>query len=313
LLMKPNAIRGPFSGVYLPLPDKPLGVFHDIHLDGKMAYDPKLRVIDRNSGRPTGWKYNQGYLMRWVYPNMEISFGEAKIKELFDQFWKQIAAIKDDLSEAKKRDAKLTHIAWLYHSLENFHVFIDGNGRTNILVLDTLLSWVGLHPILFYNAMESALSSVDDMREKILEGYRRWEEAMDNIEKGEKPANGHHSSWTLEKIKVKNKECKAAIDALWGKAPPADDGSGSQATVPDTQGGCFCIDSSTCDTNEAFANEKWCFVNSDCTWKWDFCAPGRQKQDAGSSAATKPAQARSGSTGSSFQIDVPDTGQLFTK
>jgi len=282
LLSKRNGYRGPNSGVYLPLPDKPLGVFHDIHEYGKMTYNPQLRRIDRNSGAPTKWKYNQGYLMRWVYPNMEFAFGKAKVEELFNQFWVEIGKIDSnkELSEGDQRDAKLTAVVWLYHSLENFHCFIDGNGRTNILVLDTLLSWVGLHPVSFYNSMESALASVDEMREKILEGYLKWEEAMRNIQDNK----DFKSGWTLDAINIKNKECKVAIDALWGRGPAPDDGAGMPSMIPDTQGGCMCIDAKTCDSNEMFQNTQWCYTNSHCTWKWDFCAPGRRGASSSSSS-----------------------------
>lgn len=66
-----------------------------------------------------------------------------------------------------QREQALQAVVLLYHSLENFHCFVDGNGRTNILVLQSLLSFVGLHPVSFYNSMESALCSVEEMREKV--------------------------------------------------------------------------------------------------------------------------------------------------
>ena len=45
-LGKRNGFRLENSGIYLPLPDKPLGVFHDIHLNGELNYDPKLRRVE---------------------------------------------------------------------------------------------------------------------------------------------------------------------------------------------------------------------------------------------------------------------------
>lgn len=45
-LGKRNGYRTERSGVYLPVPDKPLGVFHDIHINGTMNYDPKLRKME---------------------------------------------------------------------------------------------------------------------------------------------------------------------------------------------------------------------------------------------------------------------------
>lgn len=57
-LEKRNGFRRETSGVYLPLPDKPLGVFHDIQLNGKINYDVNLRKIDnspaQNKNGPVG-------------------------------------------------------------------------------------------------------------------------------------------------------------------------------------------------------------------------------------------------------------------
>jgi len=271
LLSKRNGYRGPQSGVYLPLPDKPLGVFHDIHEKGQMMYDPKLRMIDRNGAQTAKWKYNEHYLMRWVYPNLEIKFAQDMVASLFKQFWDELAAISPQTPEGEQRETKLFLVVKLYHALENFHSFIDGNGRTNILVLDTLLSWVGLHPVLFYNSMESALASVAEMREKVLEGYYMWEQAILNIELKAQYVSG----WTLEAIKKKNKECKASMDALFGRGPPPEDLAGVPAFVADTEGGCLCLDAQSCEQNRKFNDKQWCYTTPECTWKWDFCAPGR--------------------------------------
>jgi len=265
-LGKKNGLRGSNSWIYLPMPDKPLGVFHDVHLNGKKTYSPALRKVDKNGERTPGWKYNHGFQMRWVYPNIDVKYTKGNITELFNQFWSEMDKIKTT-DENEARNAKLTAVIWLYHSLENLHPYVDGNGRTDILVLDTLLCHIGMHPVAFYNSMESALSSVDEMKEKVLEGMSMWEKTILNIEEKKKPATG----WTLPAIKEKNKECKQAIAKLWGKKPADGD------FIPDTEGGCMCKNVAQCDSTKPYDGGKWCYTTADCTWKWDFCAPGRQK------------------------------------
>ena len=78
---------------------------------------------------------------------------KAKVQSLFDGFWQAVGDI-----DSKSPDERLTAVVKLYHSLENLHPFNDGNGRTDLIVLNTLLCELGLHPVSVYNAMESALA-----------------------------------------------------------------------------------------------------------------------------------------------------------
>jgi len=267
MLGKRNGFRGPDSWIYLPMPDKPLGVYHDIHNYGRMSYDPRLRVVDKMTNT-WGLMYNSGFQFRWVYPNIPWWFGPAKVKELFNKFWYEIAQIKQSDPIARQRDQALTSIVHLYHSLENFHCFVDGNGRTNMLVLQALLSFVGLHPVSFYNSMESALCSVEEMREKVLEGYFKWEDAYLHGRTG----------WTLPEMEKKRAECTRAIRQLDGKEKKNNFGA-VEGQKPDTQGGCMCQDVGQCESNPLFNGKKWCYADGYCTWKWDYCAGGRRQTD----------------------------------
>jgi len=267
LLNKRNGIRGPDSWIYLPMPDKPLGVFHDIHNYGKMNYDPRLRVVDKMSNT-WGLTWNGGFQYRWVYPNIPWHFGPQKVRELFDKFWYELAQIDQKQPVGVQRDKALNAIVHLYHSLENFHVFVDGNGRTNMLVLQTLLSFVGLHPVSFYNSMESALCSVEEMKEKVIEGYFRWEETYHTGRTG----------WTMQQMDKKAGECKRAIAQIQGRETKDNFGA-VPGQKPDTMGGCMCENVSQCENNPRFNGRQWCFTDNFCTWKWDYCAGGRRQKD----------------------------------
>jgi len=265
-LKKDNGFRSADSYIYLPMPDKPLGIFHNVHYKGKLNYDQKLRVVGRLSEFPIkGWKHNRGYQWRWKYPNLDEKYGRQKVQEILDYFWDAIEKIPADKNEGQKRAAKLTAVTWLYHALENFHPFIDGNGRSNILMLNGLLSWAGLHPVSFYNSMESALAAWEEEREVVLEGYLHWEESFKT----------GATAWTEEEIERKGKECQVAVDKLTKKRAPA---ARKAEFVPDTLGGCMCKDQGSCGSNEKFADHEWCYTDSNCMWGWDYCAAGRSSR-----------------------------------
>jgi len=265
-LKKDNGFRSADSWIYLPMPDKPLGIFHNVHYKGKLNFDQKLRIVGRLSEYPIkGWKHNRGYQWRWKYPNLEEKYGRQKVQEILDYFWDAIEKIPASKNEGQKRAAKLTAITWLYHALENFHPFIDGNGRSNILMLNGLLSWAGLHPVSFYNSMESALAAWDEEREIVLEGYLHWEESYKT----------GATAWTEEEIDRKGKECQVALDKLLKKRSPA---QRKAEFIPDTLGGCLCKDAGSCTSNERFADKEWCYTDNNCLWGWDYCAAGRSSR-----------------------------------
>jgi hypothetical protein len=263
MLKKHNGFRGANSWIYLPLPDKPMAIFHNIHYKGKLNFDKKLRVVSKLSEYPIkGWAHNRGYQLRWRYPNLEEKYAREKVQEIFNYFWDAVDKIPADKSEAQKRAAKLTAITWLYHALENFHCFVDGNGRTNVLVLQALLCWAGLHPVSFYNSMESALAAWEEEREVVLEGYFKWEESYLTGKTG----------WSQEEIDRKAHECKVAVDKV---LKPRSKKDRKKEFIADTLGGCMCKNADKCETNEKFANKKWCYTDNNCLWGWDYCAEGR--------------------------------------
>lgn len=261
-LKKDNNFRGSESWIYLPLPDKPMGVFHDVHMDGKLNYKKHQRTLEKNGKKPNGWKYNDGYLMRWLYPNWSRARVRGEVSAYLDEFFRTVGP--NPAADKSARSKNLDAVVKIYHKLENLHPFIDGTGRTDMLMLQLLLSYVGLHPVNFYNSMESALCSVEEQRQKVLEGFFRWEETLQNLENGKQPA----TAWNLDNINKKNEECKAAIEALEGTRE-------TNEFVPDTIGGCMCVDAKECDNSHKCATS-----SSSCTWRWDYCAKGRSSRKA---------------------------------
>jgi len=165
-------------------------------------------------------------------------------------------------AEGAKRAAKFDAVAALYHNLENLHPFVDGVGRTDVLILQMALSFIGMHPSSFYNAMESALCSKEQERQKLLEGIFRWEESLANQEKGVNPV----TSWTLENIELKGQECQIAIAKLYAKPAPSASGLDVKqlAFVPDTIGKAGVVVPKPWDSTHSFpvsATRRWLHVS----------------------------------------------------
>jgi len=265
-LNKRNGYRGPNSWVYLPMPDRPLGVYKNIHRNGKINFDPNLRKMLKNSEfHISSWKYNGRFQYRWQYPNLEIDYEKQIVRGLFDKFWDMVNSIPSSAAIADSRNLKLNAIVWLFHSLENFHCFIDGNGRTNLMLMQGLLSWAGLHPISYYNSMESALACVEDERLIVLEAMAHWEESY--LTKA--------TAWPRSEIDRKGRECDVATRYLLEPA-----GAGEKRPwQPDTNGGCLCVSVNSCHTNPLYNGRPWCNTDENCFWKWDYCVGGRSRTD----------------------------------
>jgi len=131
--------------------------------------------------------------------------------------------------------------------------------------MNALLAWAGLHPVSFYNSMESALAAWEEEREVVLEGYLKWEESF---------LTGK-TAWSTQEIDRKKAECQVAVDKL---TKPRTAAQRKAEFMPDTLGGCMCQDANSCESNSKFAGDKWCHTNSDCLWGWDYCAEGRSSK-----------------------------------
>jgi len=246
-----------------------LAVFHGIHNKGVKVYHPDLASVEPAGNAPSNRTYNQGYSLRWHYTSLGVEGVREHTAELFKQFWSEMHAVNPEVAVSEKRTQRYKAVVKLYHSLENFHPFTDGNGRVNVLLLDMLLCYIGLHPISFYNSFESAFATSEEMYEKVAEGLFKWEEAYNNLLAGKTNITG----WTRDAIRRKNVECLIAVNAVLGK--PLPEFIATRPFVPDTMSGCMCEDSKSCETNPKRNGQQWCDADHNCTWQWDVCAPGR--------------------------------------
>lgn len=183
--------------------------------------------------------------------------GREIVANYFKEAWDALEA-----TDEFDYDKRLNIVVKLYHNLENFHCFLDGNGRTNYVVLQAMLVEIGLHPVSLYNLMESALGSVEEERQRVIEGFFKWEEAYNTGESG----------WTVPAIEARGRDCELAVGYLMGTIPLP---NGVQ--IPDTVGGCTCENINTCKTNPLKNGKKWCKISTTkpCTWATDYCAPGK--------------------------------------
>lgn len=70
-------------------------MYHNVHKNGKLYFDPNLRKCVKNSEyKITGWKYNRRFQYRWTYNNMEYSAEEEIITGLFNKFWEMVNAVR---------------------------------------------------------------------------------------------------------------------------------------------------------------------------------------------------------------------------
>lgn len=90
------------------------------------------------------------------------------IERLFGEFHLELGAAKDELEK------RLLAIARLIQNLERLHPFRNANGRTNILLMNKLLTEWGFHPAILDDPNEAPFLSVTEWRDKIRKGMFRW-------------------------------------------------------------------------------------------------------------------------------------------
>ena len=92
--------------------------------------------------------------------------------ELIEQCWTELEKIK--VSNLSKEE-KIRHFAKIHQQLERLHMFVDGNSRTNALLLQRDLVENGFSPA-FFDPNDSYLESVDSWAKIIGVGIEKMEE-----------------------------------------------------------------------------------------------------------------------------------------
>ena len=83
----------------------------------------------------------------------------------------------NSLEKAKNKREKLVLIASTHRKLENLHPFIDGNSRTNRLILHKMLVENGMSPVILENPLAVHLQSNEKWADTLDKGMKDWDKA----------------------------------------------------------------------------------------------------------------------------------------
>jgi hypothetical protein len=99
---------------------------------------------------------------------------------LFDRYNQKIDGINlkfencNPKDKAKLLEEKVAAIADLFQLLEWVHPFLDGQGRTDLVLMAKLLSEEGANPAILNQPYTSSYSLLDNWKEDLLNGIERW-------------------------------------------------------------------------------------------------------------------------------------------
>ncbi len=93
---------------------------------------------------------------------------ESIVEKIFEHFKRQVAT--------EDPEKKLKAIAWLYQALEWLHPFPDGQGRTDLILLSTVLSQHGFHPVILRLPYISSFTTLEQWVIHLKKGLVLWEE-----------------------------------------------------------------------------------------------------------------------------------------
>lgn len=83
------------------------------------------------------------------------------------------------IEQAKTKDEKITIIADLFQKIEWLHPFVDGQGRTDLVLLAKLLTENGIHPAILREPYVSSMSTLSEWNASLLEGLELWEREVE--------------------------------------------------------------------------------------------------------------------------------------
>jgi len=104
----------------------------------------------------------------FVYYHGESTKAEETLIRLFREFQVKMAA-------AESSDQKIRWIADLFQVLEWLHPFLDGQGRTDLIVLSKELVAAGLNPPILEEPYFSTLRCLDEWVIYLKQGIERWQ------------------------------------------------------------------------------------------------------------------------------------------
>lgn len=114
-----------------------------------------------------------------AYKVIYDSLNEQQVEEivilLFDRYNRAIDASKQGDGDV------VTAIADLFQMLEWLHPFTDGQGRTDLVLLNKLLVDQGLNPVILKEPFVSSWSNLEEWKKALEEGMANWRSAQEEI------------------------------------------------------------------------------------------------------------------------------------
>lgn len=100
----------------------------------------------------------------------------------FDRYNQQIEELNDKLKKTTSpeeikliRDEKLTAIGYLFQVMQWLHPFIDGQGRTDLVLLSKLLTEQGFNPAILEEPYVSSWSTLEEWKNYLISGMKHWQ------------------------------------------------------------------------------------------------------------------------------------------
>ncbi len=107
---------------------------------------------------------------------------EKAVVYLFDRFNQKAAQIQEELKQTGEKGPYETSIrqaiAELFQHLEWFHPYLDGQGRTDLILLAKLLTDYGLHPAILIRPYDSSVYPFAKWDKLLIQGLKLWEQAQ---------------------------------------------------------------------------------------------------------------------------------------
>lgn len=108
-----------------------------------------------------------------IWLRISYSIKPSEIALTVENVFRQFEA---NIAKADTRDKKIKCIAHLYQMLEWIHPFPDGQGRTDLVLLASLLSKHGINPAILIEPYVSTFCTSEDWNEYLEKGIIMWQE-----------------------------------------------------------------------------------------------------------------------------------------
>ena len=111
----------------------------------------------------------------------ETVMGQNKMKAIYDFFCQQLHT---ELEQAQNPDQKFEAICRFYRYCDYSHPVRDGCGRSDLLMLNFLLTQNGFHPVLLDAPYLSNVVTEKEWIEYVRQGLKNWEQEKATLGKG---------------------------------------------------------------------------------------------------------------------------------